>query len=106
MPTRDTAKPRPAQNTDTRAQSPKPAKKLSFKDARRLSEAEALIPKLEAQIAACETLLNDPELYQRNPTLFANTSHQLTNLRTQLTQTETDWLDLTALAESLEVKGV
>jgi ATP-binding cassette subfamily F protein uup len=106
LPTRDTAKPRPAQNTDTRAQSPKPAKKLSFKDARRLSEAEALIPKLEAQIAACETLLNDPELYQRNPTLFANTSHQLTNLRTQLTQTETDWLDLTALAESLEVKGV
>jgi ATP-binding cassette subfamily F protein uup len=81
--------------------SAKPAKKLTYKDERRLSEAEAAIPKLEADIAKHEAILDDSGLYSRNSALFQKTSETVVDLRTQLAQAEEDWLELSELKDSL-----
>jgi ABC transport system ATP-binding/permease protein len=80
---------------------PKIAKKLTYKDERRLAEAEADIPKLEKEITKLETLMADAGLYARDPALFEKTSDTLVTLRVKLSQTEEDWLELSALKESL-----
>jgi ATP-binding cassette subfamily F protein uup len=79
----------------------KAAKKLSYKDERRLSELEALIPKLESNIAQLEQTLNDPTLYSRDPTRFEKTSTQAVLARTQLQASEDEWLALLELKETL-----
>jgi ABC transport system ATP-binding/permease protein len=79
----------------------KTAKKLTYKDERRLAEAEADIPKLEAQIAQHEVLMADAGLYARDPALFQKTSDLLIALRAKLAQAEEDWLALSELKESL-----
>ncbi|NJR20420.1 MAG: ATP-binding cassette domain-containing protein [Hyphomonadaceae bacterium] len=89
------------QSAPTTPNMAKVAKKLSYKDERRLAEAEAMIPRLEANIAQNETILNDPTLYANNPALFQKTSDLIVELRNQLSQAEEDWLELSALKESL-----
>jgi len=79
----------------------KTAKKLSYKDERRLGELEALIPKLENQIAQLEDILNDPNLYSRDPARFEKTSAQAVQARAQLQASEDEWLTLLELKESL-----
>jgi ABC transport system ATP-binding/permease protein len=83
------------------AAAPKVAKKLSYKDERRLAEAEAAIPKLETDIAKQETILSDAGLYARDPALFQKTSDLAVKLRAQLDQAEEDWLELSELKENL-----
>ena len=79
----------------------KAAKKLSYKDERRLSELEGLIPKLESQIAQLEDILNDPNLYGRDPARFEKTSAQAVQARAHLQNSEDEWLTLLELKESL-----
>jgi ATP-binding cassette subfamily F protein uup len=79
----------------------KAAKKLSYKDERRLSELEGLIPKLEGQIAQLEEALNDPNLYSRDPARFEKTSAQAVQARAHLQAHEDEWLTLIELKESL-----
>jgi ATP-binding cassette subfamily F protein uup len=79
----------------------KAAKKLSYKDERRLSELDGLIPKLENQIAQLEDILNDPNLYSRDPARFDKTSAQAVQTRAQLQASEDEWLTLLELKESL-----
>jgi ATP-binding cassette subfamily F protein uup len=79
----------------------KSAKKLSYKDERRLSELEGLMPKLEGQIAKLEEALNDPNLYSRDPAQFEKTSAQAVAARAQLQASEDEWLALLELKESL-----
>lgn len=81
------------------------AKKLSYKDERRLSELEGLIPKLEAQIAQLEETLNDPNLYSRDPARFEKTSTQAVQARAHLQSNEDEWLALLELKESLSANA-
>lgn len=80
----------------------KSAKKLSFKDTHRLQEVEQEIPRLEADIAACEQALADPELYQQNPERFGMLTQRLVELRASLEAAESDWLEIEARKEALE----
>lgn len=88
--------------TQNRKQNSKPVKKLSFKDAHRLKELDALMPALAAKISALETELADPSLYAENPARFAELSEQLTLHRDELETAEIDWLELEEKREQIE----
>ena len=75
--------------------------KLSFKDQHRLTQLEALMPKLAEAIARHEAALHDPDLYARDAAAFARTSHVLDKARADLAAAEDEWLTLEALRESL-----
>jgi ABC transport system ATP-binding/permease protein len=74
---------------------------LSYKDERRLSEAEALVPKLEVDIAQLDLILSDASLYSRDSALFHKSSQMAVSLRAKLAKAEEDWLELSELKESL-----
>ena len=80
----------------------KPAAKLSYKDARRLEELDALMPRLADQIAAHDRTLADADLYARDPKCFDRTMHAADAARAQLAAAEEEWLALEARREELE----
>ena len=84
------------------AEGPRPAK-LSFKDAHRLRELDALMPRLAAEIAAHERTLEDTGLYARDPKGFDRIMKALDAARAQLASAEGEWL---ALEEKREALGV
>ncbi|MFT4954373.1 MAG: ATP-binding cassette subfamily F protein uup [Brevundimonas sp.] len=71
-----------------------PARKLSYKDARRLEEVERLMAEAPAAITAAEAKLADPDLYSRDPAAFQRLTGELQALRDQLDAAETEWLEL------------
>ena len=77
------------------------AVKLTFKDQRRLEEAEKEIATLPGEIEALETKLSDPGLYARDPKGFDALTAQADALRTRLAQAEEDWLALEEKREGL-----
>jgi len=78
------------------------ARKLSYKDARRLEELDGLMPRLSAQIAGHERVLADADLYARDPRRFDQTMRALDAARAQLAAAEEEWLTLEARREALE----
>ena len=78
------------------------SKKLSYKDQKRLEDLEKLIPQWQTDIAKFEKILEDPNLYARDPKAFDSTMKKLENMRHDLDNGETEWLELedkrTALA--------
>lgn len=88
-------------NTPTKAPALKQNKRLTYKDERRLSEAEANVPAFETEIARLEKILSDTNLYARDPKLFQITSDKVVALRGQLINAEETWLELSELKESL-----
>ncbi|HSZ52634.1 MAG TPA: ABC-F family ATP-binding cassette domain-containing protein [Caulobacteraceae bacterium] len=83
---------------------PKPANapaKLSFKEQRRLAEAEALVAALPQEIARWELTLADAGLYARDPSAFATATDALEQARVRLAEAEETWLDLEARREAL-----
>ncbi len=79
----------------------KPTKKLSFKDEHRLAELEVLVPKLERERDGLEAILNDPELYLKDPSRFEAVSEKIVKLKTELNVLEEDWINLLELKETL-----
>jgi len=88
-----------------RAPTPPPAPaaktKLTFKDAHRLKELEALAPKLMVQIKALEDQLDDPGLFVRDKAAFDRLMAQLDRKRHELAAGEEEWLKLEEKRESL-----
>jgi ATP-binding cassette subfamily F protein uup len=81
---------------------PPPARstvKLSYKDQRDYEILPARITELEAAIAKGEALLNDPELYAKDPQRFATISAGVANARAEKDAAEQRWL---MLAEQVE----
>jgi ATP-binding cassette subfamily F protein uup len=81
---------------------PPPARstvKLSYKDQRDYEILPARITELEAAIAKGEALLNDPELYAKDPQRFATISAGVANARAEKDAAEERWL---MLAEQVE----
>ncbi len=95
---------RPQDKAPARAPSPRPVKeavKLSYKDARRLQELEALMPRLQGEIAGCEAKLADAGLYARDPKGFARIMAAMDAARTGLAAAETEWLALEEKREAM-----
>jgi len=76
-------------------------KKLSFKDQRDLDRLPAEIERLEASIAADETVLHDPELFTRNPKRFAELTERIARHRADVEAAELRWLEVAEMAEQL-----
>ena len=90
---------------DTPRAAPAPAKaaakKLSYKDQKRLEDLNQLMPKWTAEIKKLETTLDDPTLYSRDPKTFDATMKKLDQLRSDLENGEMEWLELEEKRESL-----
>ncbi len=87
----------PAQSLDVRRPT-----KLSFKDQHRLKELDALMPKLQAEIRAGETRLEDADFYSRDPKGFERVMQALDAARKTLAAAEEEWLSLEEKREALE----
>jgi ATP-binding cassette subfamily F protein uup len=68
--------------------------KLTFKDAHRLKELEALIDSLPGQIAKHDATLADPGLYARDPKAFDAAMKAADKARADLESAELEWLEL------------
>jgi ATP-binding cassette subfamily F protein uup len=96
------AAPPPAKAAPARPPNPaKPASKLSYRDARRLSELETLVPRLTDQIRTLEERLHDPGLYARDRAGFDRLMTDLDKARAELSAAEEAWLELEEKRESL-----
>ena len=72
----------------------RPAVKLTFKDQRRLEEAEREVANLPSDIEKLEARLADPGLYARDPKGFEALTRDADALRARLARAEEDWLTL------------
>ncbi|HEY2709018.1 MAG TPA: ATP-binding cassette domain-containing protein [Caulobacteraceae bacterium] len=92
---------KPATRKPASPTAPKVAIKLTYKDQRRLDEAEKAMPRLTGEIAALEARLHDAGLYARDPKGFEAVMTRLDGARAELTQAEADWLELEERREAL-----
>ena len=67
---------------------------LSFTEKKRLDDLPALIARLEAEIGKLGALLEDTELFTREPVKFRKASEALTERQAALEAAESEWLDL------------
>ncbi|MNU55464.1 ABC transporter ATPase component [compost metagenome] len=98
------ANPRPQDKeaADRAAANPAPAAavaakkpgKLSFKNAHRLKELEALLETLPDQIAKQDAILADQSLYTRDPKAFDAAMKAADKARADLEAAELEWLEL------------
>jgi ABC transport system ATP-binding/permease protein len=93
------AKPKAAAVAEERK--PVPAIKLSYKDQRDLDRLPAEIERLEAEIAAVEDVLHDPNLYTRHPARFAELTERSAKLRGEKNAAEERWLEVAEMAEAM-----
>ena len=80
---------------------PAPTAKLSYKDQRDLDRLPAEIERLEAEIAAVEDILHDPNLYTRDPGRFAELTERSARLRGEKNAAEERWLEVAEMAEAM-----
>ena len=80
---------------------PSPGNKLSYKDQRDLDRLPGEIERIEAEIAAIEEALHDPELYSRDRRKFDELTRQADKLRADKDAAEHRWLEVAEMAESL-----
>ncbi|HVY90930.1 MAG TPA: ABC-F family ATP-binding cassette domain-containing protein [Hyphomonadaceae bacterium] len=77
------------------------ASKLSYKDGRRLEELNRLMPERQAEIAAIEDEMADPQMFGKDPKGFQARANRLTAARSELEQYEMEWLGLEEKREAL-----
>jgi ABC transport system ATP-binding/permease protein len=75
--------------------------KLSYKDQRDYDRLPGEIERLEAEIAAAEDALHDPDLYARDPDRFADLTERIARNRAEVEAAELRWLEVAELAEAL-----
>jgi len=78
------------------------AKRMTFKDRHALETLPARIAALEAEVAKLTIVMEDPDLYTRNPARFAATTEALGSARGALAAAEEQWLELEMMREELE----
>ena len=76
-----------------------PKVKLTYKDQRRLEEAERETHDLPAEITRLEGVIADPNLYTRDPARFDATMKAIDTARARLEKAEEDWLELSERLE-------
>jgi ATP-binding cassette subfamily F protein uup len=81
---------------------PSPGNKLTYKDQRDYDRLPSEIERLEAQVAADEAALHDPDLYTRDPQRFAELTERIARNRAEIEAMEVRWLEVAEMAETLE----
>jgi ATP-binding cassette subfamily F protein uup len=76
-------------------------KKLSYKDQRDFDRLPGEIQGLEAEIAAAEQALHDPDLFNRDPDRFARLTERIARNRAEIEAAELRWLEVAEMAEAL-----
>jgi ABC transport system ATP-binding/permease protein len=77
-------------------------RKLSFNEKHALETLPKTIAKLQAEIAAHQKLLDDPQLFAKDRKKFESTSTAMAKAHEKLHQAEERWLELEMLREELE----
>jgi len=83
------------------ATSPQAGRKLSYKDQRDYDRLPGEIERLEAEVAADEAALHDPDLYTKNPNRFAELTERVARNRAEIEAMELRWLEVAEMAEAL-----
>ncbi|MBM3517128.1 MAG: ATP-binding cassette domain-containing protein [Alphaproteobacteria bacterium] len=89
--------PTPARHADA-------APRLNYRQQRALRELPDRIGALEARIAALEAQLADAGFFARDAAGFAARAADLREARTALAAAETEWLELTLIADDIEAR--
>ena len=97
----DTTKDQKKRKTKAGKTSPKPAKKLSFKDEHRAKELNELVPRLETEISEIEAALADPELFTSDRSAFDTKSARLAEAKDELSMAEIEWLEIEERRDAL-----
>ncbi|MGK9051590.1 ABC-F family ATP-binding cassette domain-containing protein [Neorhizobium petrolearium] len=84
------------------AEASKTKGKLSYKQKFALENLPKEMAKAEAEIAAREKKMADPNLFTRDPAAFNKLAAEMEKLRASLTKMEEEWLELELLREELE----
>jgi ATP-binding cassette subfamily F protein uup len=82
------------------AEEKKPRKQLTYKLEHELKQLPGKIEKVEAEIAACNILLSDSELYARDAAKFHETIKTLEDLKSKLERYESRWLEIEEMKAS------
>ncbi len=93
-----------ASNDGTAAQAPKrdEKRKLSYKQKFALETLPGKIDALSKEINVLEAKMADPQLYAKNPDLFAKVAAELEKKRSESDAFEEEWLELEMLREEIE----
>jgi ABC transport system ATP-binding/permease protein len=90
-----TAEPaKPAPTPEPAANSDKPKRKLSYKDARELEQLPARIEQLEADVAARAEAMNDPSFYQQDSAAIQRANDALAKVQAELELAYSRWTEL------------
>jgi ATP-binding cassette subfamily F protein uup len=79
--------------------------KLSFKDKHALDTLPDRMAALERDIAKLKAVLDDPDLYARDPARFTKATEMLAHAESELAAAEEEWLRLELLREEVESGG-
>ncbi|MEZ2222076.1 ABC-F family ATP-binding cassette domain-containing protein [Rhizobium sp. RCC_161_2] len=94
-------KPKTAGTSTSAAEASKGKAKLSFKQKFALENLPKEMAKAEAEIAAREKKMADPNLFTKDPSSFNRLAAEMEKLRDSLTKMEEEWLELEMLREEL-----
>jgi len=75
--------------------------KLTYKDQRDYDRLPDEIERLQAEVAADEASLSDPDLYSRDPDRFALLTERIARHRADIEAAELRWLEVAEMAEAL-----
>ncbi|MBT9370601.1 ABC-F family ATP-binding cassette domain-containing protein [Rhizobium sp. CSW-27] len=84
------------------SEAPKAKGKLSYKQKFALENLPKEMEKAEADIAAREAKMADPNLFAKDPATFNRIAAEMEKLREKLAKMEEEWLELEMLREELE----
>ncbi|MDE1156739.1 MAG: ABC-F family ATP-binding cassette domain-containing protein [Neorhizobium sp.] len=91
-----------SKNDTSSPDAPKTKGKLSFKQKFALENLPKEMAKAEAEIAAREKKMADPNLFTKDPTQFGKLAAEMEKLRAGVAKMEEEWLELEMLREELE----
>jgi len=77
-----------------------PGTKLSYKDQRDFDRLPGEIERLQAEVAADEAALGDPDLFLKNPARFAELTERIARQRADIDAAEERWLQVAEMAEA------
>jgi ATP-binding cassette subfamily F protein uup len=97
------SKERHEKTSGQKAEAEKPAQKarLSFREQHALATLPAKMDELRAGRSKLQALLDDPELYARDPAKFAKAGVALAEIETALAAAEDEWLELEIRREEI-----
>ena len=95
-------KPKAQEASASAGEASKAKGKLSYKQKFALENLPKEMAKAEAEIAARETKMADPNLFSKDPATFNRLAAEMEKYRDSLTKMEEEWLELEMLREELE----